>query len=62
MTCKYCILYEMGQCRKQYKQPISNEPRFLRLENGTLLRLQFDCRNCQMLIWEADKFVENELG
>ena len=53
MTCRYCILYEMGHCRKV--NPLKQgEPRYLRLRNGALLRLEFDCKNCQMLIWEAD--------
>lgn len=48
MTCRYCLLYEMGHCRKQH--PIQNEPRYLRLQNGTRVALTFDCSNCQMLI------------
>ena len=48
MTCKYCILYELGHCRKI--NPMANEPRYLRLQNGTRLTLEFDCRNCEMRI------------
>ena len=48
MTCKYCILYELGHCRKI--NPMANEPRYLRLQNGTRLALEFDCRNCEMRI------------
>lgn len=48
MTCKYCILYELGHCRKE--KPMQNEPRYLRLQNGTRVALTFDCTNCQMLI------------
>ena len=48
MTCRYCLLYEMGHCRKQSPMPI--EPRYLRLQNGTRVMLQFDCSACQMLI------------
>ena len=48
MTCRYCILYEMGHCRKE--SPMRNEPRYLRLQNGTRVTLTFDCSNCQMLI------------
>ena len=50
MTCKYCLLFELGHCRKTNPYPIGKEPRFLRLKNGTTLRLTFDCKNCQMLI------------
>ena len=49
MTCRYCLLFEMGHCRKT--NPLPREPRYLRLQNGTMLRLQFDCANCQMLIY-----------
>ena len=48
MTCKYCILYELGHCRKI--NPMANEPRYLRLRNGTRLALEFDCKNCEMKI------------
>jgi len=53
MTCRYCLLREMGHCRKV--SPLKkSEPRYLRMGNGKLLRLEFDCQHCQMLIWEAD--------
>ena len=48
MTCKYCILNEFGRCRKI--NPMHNEPRYLRLQNGTILSLEFDCKNCEMRI------------
>ena len=48
MTCRYCLLHEMGYCRKT--APLRNEPRYLRLRNGTILRLHFDCQRCEMLI------------
>ena len=48
MTCKYCILYELGHCRKI--NPMANGPRYLRLQNGTILSLEFDCKNCEMRI------------
>lgn len=48
MTCRYCILYEMGHCRKT--NPLRNEPRYLRLANGTRLTLRFDCARCEMVI------------
>lgn len=48
MTCKYCILYEMGHCRKQH--PMATEPRYLRMKNGISVALTFDCANCQMLV------------
>ena len=48
MTCRYCILHELGCCRKI--NPMANEPRYLRLQNGTILALEFDCKNCEMKI------------
>ena len=48
MTCKYCILNELGHCRKI--NPMTNEPRYLRLQNGTILSLEFDCKRCEMRI------------
>ncbi|MCM1035087.1 MAG: U32 family peptidase [Paludibacter sp.] len=55
MTCKYCLLYESGMCRKQQKQASSQsqEPVWLRTENGKLLRLHFDCAKCEMSITAA---------
>ena len=52
MTCKYCLLFELGHCRKVNHYPKDKEPRFLRLRTGKVLRLTFDCKNCQMLIDE----------
>ena len=48
MTCKYCILNELGHCRKS--NPMNNEPHYLRLQNGTILTLKFDCKRCEMHI------------
>ena len=50
MTCKYCLLHELGHCRKVNPYPQVSEPRYLRLRTGTMVALTFDCRNCQMLI------------
>lgn len=50
MTCRYCLLHELGHCRKVNPYPHDREPRFMRLANGTQVALEFDCKNCQMLI------------
>ena len=51
MTCKYCILNEMGHCRKQAgRLPADKEPKYLRLQNGTILELQFNCKQCEMTV------------
>ena len=55
MRSKYCLLHELGLCRKT---PVytalaaANDIReglYLR-NNGRLLRLHFDCKNCEMII------------
>ena len=52
MTCRYCILHEMNHCRKQRPLPSEKEPAYLRLANGTMVRLVFDCQHCEMKIYE----------
>ena len=49
MTCKYCILHELGRCRKTAKSRLP-EPRYLRLSNGTTVELRFNCKDCEMTI------------
>lgn len=51
MTCKYCILYELGHCRKE--NPMAREPRYLRLQNGVKVRLEFDCSRCEMRLYSV---------
>ena len=53
MTCRYCILHELGHCRK--RAPLAREPRFLRLANGTRLTLRFNCQRCEMTIHQTDE-------
>ena len=50
MTCRYCILFELGHCRKTNPYPKDKEPRYLRLRTGKVLELRFDCKNCQMTV------------
>ena len=52
MTCRYCLLFEMNRCRKTNPFPKGKEPRYLRLQNGTVLRLEFDCAKCEMKIYK----------
>lgn len=52
MTCKYCILYETGMCRKHTTaDERKREPAFIRT-NGKVFRLVFDCKECVMRIVE----------
>lgn len=50
MTCKYCLLFELGHCRKTNPYPKDKEPRHLRLKTGKVLTLRFDCKQCQMTV------------
>ena len=52
MTCRYCILFEMGICRKTRKDTKIQEPAYLRA-GKRLFRLHFDCSRCEMNITDA---------
>lgn len=52
MECKYCLLFELGHCRKTNPYPKDMEPRYLRLRTGKTLCLTFDCKKCEMLVDE----------
>jgi putative protease len=53
MFTRHCLRYSMGWCRVMQKQnsPVPHNEPFYLLYKDTRLRLQFDCRNCQMLIF-----------
>lgn len=52
MQCRHCLRFALGYCvRNGGKQPTWKEPLFLQLANGKRFRLQFDCRQCQMNVW-----------
>lgn len=53
MTCKYCLLFELGHCRKTNPYAPAKEPRYLRLRTGKMLVLHFDCKRCEMTVDEA---------
>lgn len=53
MECKYCLLFELGHCRKTNPYPKDKEPRYLRLRTGKVLSLTFDCKKCEMTIDEC---------
>ena len=50
MTCRYCLLREMGHCRKI--SPAQVEPAYLRTA-GRLFQLRFNCSECRMSIREV---------
>lgn len=52
MQCRHCIRYSLGYCVKRGgKQPIWQEPLYLRLSDGRRFRLAFDCHHCQMNVY-----------
>lgn len=55
MQCRHCLRYSLGFCVKNGgKKPQWQEPLSLRLSDGRIFRIEFDCKNCQMNIY-ADK-------
>lgn len=52
MQCRHCLRFELGYCVKHGgKQSKWREPLFLRLADGRRLRLEFDCKHCQMNVY-----------
>ena len=62
MTTKYCIKYELEKCPKYHKDTMQGklkEP--LVLKQGELeYKLKFNCKPCEMEIWEKDAEFEIE--
>ena len=48
MTTKHCLRYSLGFCSKTGKKV--NEPLFLVDETGKKYPIEFDCKNCRMMI------------
>ena len=47
--CKHCIKYSLGYCTKEFKGHL-HEPLQLVTNTGKILKLSFDCGNCEMII------------
>ena len=62
MTTKYCVKYELGKCPKYNKETMGTklvEP--LTLKHGeNEYKLKFNCKPCEMEIWEKDAELEFE--
>lgn len=62
MTTKYCVKYELGKCARYQRQTIGEkvvEP--LTLKHGEVeYKLKFNCKPCEMEIWEKDAELEYE--
>ena len=55
MQCRHCLRYSLGRCVKHGGQkPDWKEPLMLRLGDGRMFRLEFDCNKCQMNVYAAD--------
>lgn len=51
MFCKHCLRYSMGWCPNcQHGKSPYKEPYYLRMDDGRRFRLEFDCKNCQMIV------------
>lgn len=51
MQCRYCLRYEIGECKKNGRQSSLKDPLRLRLSDGKTFRLEFDCAHCRMNIY-----------
>lgn len=49
MTCKYCVRYEMGWCRREKGRPYPAMPLYLS-NHKHRFKLDFDCRECVMML------------
>ncbi|MDR0712476.1 MAG: U32 family peptidase [Prevotellaceae bacterium] len=49
MTTRYCLLRELGFCKKNSLDKILQKPLFLE-NNGYKLRLKFSCKDCKMTV------------
>ena len=54
MFCKHCLRYSMGWCpvRHRVKSPY-REPYYLVSSDGKRFRLEFDCKQCMMRVYNA---------
>jgi putative protease len=62
MVTKYCVKYELGKCPKYQRDTMGEkliEP--LTLQHGeNAYKLKFNCKPCEMEIWEKDAELEYE--
>lgn len=57
MFTKHCLRYSMGWCPTYQKEQSPYKEPFFLMYKDTRIRLQFDCKNCQMLLF-YDKQVK----
>lgn len=54
MFCRHCIRYSLNICPKHHGNSNPREQLYLRLANGKRFRLEFDCLNCTMKVYESN--------
>lgn len=55
MQCRFCLRHALGFCVAHGgRRPLWKEPLSLRLPDGRTFPLQFDCKQCQMLVLSKD--------
>lgn len=53
MQCRHCLRFALGKCVKNGgTRPTWKEPLTLKLENGKSFTIEFDCKHCQMNIYD----------
>ena len=57
MFTKHCLRYSMGWCPTYQKDKSPYKEPYYLLYKDTRLRLQFDCKHCQMLVFEHTRLV-----
>ncbi len=55
MQCRHCIRYSLGCCARHGGQQRAawQEPLFLKMGDGRMFRLSFDCNKCRMDVWST---------
>ncbi|MCF0193485.1 MAG: hypothetical protein HUK05_08790 [Prevotella sp.] len=49
MECRHCIRFALGYCPKETTERVPwQEPLSLKMSDGRMFSLQFDCKHCQM--------------
>ena len=57
MFTKHCLRYSMGWCPTYQKSKSPYKEPYYLLYKDTCLRLQFDCKHCQMLVFEHTRLA-----
>lgn len=55
MYCRHCLRYALGACPQSATPKTLRMPLSLRLPDGRVFPLRFDCKNCQMLVYAPQR-------